>query len=73
VATTIARRRRSAAIAERRRQRESPPVIGLTGTGGAGKSSLTDELLQRFLRQFPTVMLRWSPWIPLAAAQAAPC
>jgi methylmalonyl-CoA mutase len=31
----------------------SGPVIGLTGTGGAGKSSLTDELLQRFLRQFP--------------------
>jgi methylmalonyl-CoA mutase len=29
------------------------PVVGLTGTGGAGKSSLTDELLQRFLRQFP--------------------
>ena len=29
------------------------PVIGLTGTGGAGKSSFTDELLQRFLRQFP--------------------
>jgi methylmalonyl-CoA mutase len=29
------------------------PVIGLTGTGGAGKSSLNDELLQRFTRQFP--------------------
>ena len=29
------------------------PVVGLTGTGGAGKSSLTDELLQRFLRHFP--------------------
>jgi methylmalonyl-CoA mutase len=29
------------------------PVIGLTGTGGAGKSSLNDELLQRFLREFP--------------------
>ncbi|HEY4367029.1 MAG TPA: methylmalonyl-CoA mutase family protein [Steroidobacteraceae bacterium] len=29
------------------------PVIGLTGTGGAGKSSLTDELLQRFVRNFP--------------------
>jgi isobutyryl-CoA mutase len=29
------------------------PVIGLTGTGGAGKSSLTDELLQRFVRHFP--------------------
>ena len=25
------------------------PVIGITGTGGAGKSSLTDELLRRFL------------------------
>ncbi len=30
-----------------------PPVIGITGTGGAGKSSLTDELLSRFLRFFP--------------------
>jgi methylmalonyl-CoA mutase len=29
------------------------PVIGITGTGGAGKSSLTDELLQRFVRVFP--------------------
>ncbi len=29
------------------------PVLGLTGTGGAGKSSLNDELLQRFLRHFP--------------------
>ena len=29
------------------------PVIGLTGTGGAGKSSLTDELVRRFLNDFP--------------------
>ncbi|MCS6945991.1 MAG: cobalamin-dependent protein, partial [Steroidobacteraceae bacterium] len=29
------------------------PVIGITGTGGAGKSSLNDELLQRFVRCFP--------------------
>ncbi len=29
------------------------PVIGLTGTGGAGKSSVTDELLNRFLAAFP--------------------
>jgi methylmalonyl-CoA mutase len=29
------------------------PVIGITGTGGAGKSSVTDELLNRFLRSFP--------------------
>ncbi len=25
------------------------PVVGITGTGGAGKSSLTDELIMRFL------------------------
>jgi len=29
------------------------PVVGLTGTGGSGKSSLTDELLRRFLAEFP--------------------
>jgi methylmalonyl-CoA mutase len=29
------------------------PVLGITGTGGAGKSSLTDELVRRFLRNFP--------------------
>ncbi|WP_100332501.1 fused isobutyryl-CoA mutase/GTPase IcmF [Bacillus xiapuensis] len=29
------------------------PVIGITGTGGAGKSSLTDELVRRFLNEFP--------------------
>ena len=29
------------------------PVLGITGTGGAGKSSLIDELVLRFLRHFP--------------------
>ena len=29
------------------------PVVGVTGTGGAGKSSLNDELVRRFLRDFP--------------------
>jgi len=29
------------------------PVIGITGTGGAGKSSVTDELMNRFLASFP--------------------
>lgn len=29
------------------------PIIGITGTGGAGKSSLTDELVRRFLRSNP--------------------
>jgi methylmalonyl-CoA mutase len=28
------------------------PVIGITGTGGAGKSSLVDELVRRFLADF---------------------
>ncbi len=28
--------------------RRSIPVVGITGTGGSGKSSLTDELLRRF-------------------------
>jgi isobutyryl-CoA mutase len=30
-----------------------PPVLGITGTGGAGKSSLVDELVRRFLSEFP--------------------
>jgi methylmalonyl-CoA mutase len=29
------------------------PVVGLTGPGGAGKSVLCDELLRRFLLEFP--------------------
>lgn len=28
------------------------PVVGITGTGGAGKSSLTDEVIRRFLTEF---------------------
>jgi len=31
------------------------PVIGITGTGGAGKSSVTDEILNRFLSSFPAM------------------
>lgn len=30
----------------------STPVLGITGTGGAGKSSLVDELVRRFLIDF---------------------
>ena len=30
------------------------PILGITGTGGAGKSSLVDELVRRFLLDFPT-------------------
>ena len=31
----------------------SAPILGITGTGGAGKSSLVDELVRRFLMDFP--------------------
>ncbi|GGA73600.1 hypothetical protein GCM10011521_09640 [Arenimonas soli] len=33
------------------------PVVGLTGTGGAGKSSVTDELMNRFLQHFPDMRI----------------
>lgn len=34
-------------------QEKKVPVLGVTGTGGAGKSSLVDELVRRFLLDFP--------------------
>lgn len=33
------------------------PIVGITGTGGAGKSSLTDELVRRFLTEFKDLQL----------------
>ena len=33
------------------------PVVGVTGTGGAGKSSVVDELLLRFLQAFPQMRI----------------
>jgi methylmalonyl-CoA mutase len=39
------------------RARHKAPVIGITGTGGAGKSSLTDELLARLVRSFPELQI----------------
>jgi methylmalonyl-CoA mutase len=38
---------------QERAQDRAVPVLGITGTGGAGKSSLTDELVRRFLVDFP--------------------
>ncbi|MFV0436781.1 MAG: fused isobutyryl-CoA mutase/GTPase IcmF [Desulfopila sp.] len=43
------------AMVEPLAQQNNPPVIGITGTGGAGKSSLTDELLLRFLNDFKDI------------------
>ena len=35
------------------REEDAPaPVLGITGTGGAGKSSFTDELVRRYLSDF---------------------
>lgn len=34
---------------EKKKESKRIPVLGITGTGGAGKSSLTDELVLRFL------------------------
>ncbi len=43
-----------AALATVKKQAEgsATPVLGITGTGGAGKSSLVDELVRRFLLDF---------------------
>lgn len=30
------------------------PIVGITGTGGAGKSSMVDELVRRFILDFPS-------------------
>ncbi|AYO58415.1 cobalamin-binding protein [Chryseobacterium sp. 6424] len=38
---------------DRRAKDSIIPIIGITGTGGAGKSSLTDELVRRFIRSNP--------------------
>ncbi|WP_336771980.1 fused isobutyryl-CoA mutase/GTPase IcmF [Paenibacillus sp. MMO-58] len=42
-----------AVLQQLREQVPGVPVLGITGTGGAGKSSLTDELVRRFLDYFP--------------------
>jgi len=41
------------AAARRAAAASDAPVIGITGTGGAGKSSLIDEIVVRYLADFP--------------------
>jgi methylmalonyl-CoA mutase len=36
---------------------QQAPVVGITGTGGAGKSSVTDELLNRFSQYAPEMKI----------------
>jgi methylmalonyl-CoA mutase len=40
---------------EKRMGNKKTPVIGITGTGGSGKSSLTDELILRMLHDHKTI------------------
>ncbi|MGH2666952.1 methylmalonyl-CoA mutase family protein [Flavobacterium sp.] len=40
-------------IIYKKNENSKTPVLGITGTGGAGKSSLVDELVRRFLIDFP--------------------
>ncbi|MDZ4846453.1 MAG: methylmalonyl-CoA mutase family protein [Chitinophagales bacterium] len=39
-------------LVKQKAKKTKTPVLGITGTGGAGKSSLTDELVRRFTTDF---------------------
>ncbi len=39
-------------LIEQQAKQSDTPILGITGTGGAGKSSLVDELVRRFLIDF---------------------
>ena len=38
---------------ETKKSSHQSPVLGITGTGGAGKSSVTDEIVRRYIHHFP--------------------
>lgn len=40
-------------IDELEKNSKKSPVLGITGTGGSGKSSLVDEIVRRYLDEFP--------------------
>ncbi|MFA5669849.1 MAG: methylmalonyl-CoA mutase family protein [Balneolaceae bacterium] len=39
------------------KHKKTIPILGITGTGGAGKSSLTDELVLRFVTEFENLSI----------------
>ncbi len=39
-------------VAAVNKEKQTIPVLGITGTGGAGKSSVTDEIVRRFLHLY---------------------
>ncbi|HNP54645.1 MAG TPA: cobalamin-dependent protein, partial [Ferruginibacter sp.] len=40
------------AVSKETSEQKNIPVLGITGTGGAGKSSVTDEIVRRFLNTY---------------------
>ncbi len=44
-------------IKDKQNKESKPLVLGMTGTGGAGKSSLIDELLSRFLNSYDDISI----------------
>jgi len=62
------------ALLEKAAAVSSAPTLGITGTGGAGKSSLTDELIRRFrLDQNDSQKIAVISIDPRASAPAARC
>lgn len=45
--------KKSLELIQKKNKNATTPVLGITGTGGAGKSSLVDELVRRYLIDFP--------------------
>jgi methylmalonyl-CoA mutase len=56
-AITAAERAAGQGGAPARRRKKKMPVLGITGTGGAGKSSLTDELVRRMRYAAPQLRI----------------
>lgn len=52
VARAISSAERGERVIAQKNSLKRVPVLGITGTGGAGKSSVTDELVRRFLHHF---------------------
>jgi methylmalonyl-CoA mutase len=50
---TLTQLERSTSLPNLPKSKKQPVVVGVTGTGGAGKSSLVDELILRFLYEHP--------------------
>jgi methylmalonyl-CoA mutase len=40
-------------MTELKARRRKSPVLGITGTGGSGKSSIVDEIVRRYLNEYP--------------------